>query len=270
MDKCFYPTSGLRQGSVIRPLIFNLYIDDLSQNLNKSFIGCNVSGTLINHVNYADDQVLVAPSMKGLQKLIDLCQKYNEDNDIMFNVQKTKCMHFNVKRYKNHEVNVTLYGESIEWVTEFSYLGCIVTNTMSDDIEMKCQYRYICAKSNTITRKFFSCNENIKIKLFNVFCTSIYGGALWCTYLARTYNRIRVCYNNAFRFILGLPIWCSASEMFATRFVLSFKELLRKKQYILMTAVQQSNNSLVKKCTNYLYTNTKLWSTWRNSLYSAN
>ena len=106
-------------------------------------------------------------------------------------------------------------GNNPHYPTEFSYLGCIVINTMSDDIEMKCQYRYICAKSNTITRKFFSGNENIKMKLFNVFCTSIYAGALWCTNLARTYSRISVCYNNAFRFILDLPIWCSASEMFA-------------------------------------------------------
>ena len=95
---------------------------------------------------------MIAASIKGLQKLIDLCHKYSQDNDILFNVQKTKCMNFNVKNYKNRELNVTLYGESIEWVTEFSYLGCTITNTMSDDDEIKCKYRSICAKSNTITR----------------------------------------------------------------------------------------------------------------------
>ena len=48
----------------------------------------------INLLCYAVDTALVAPSLKGLQELIDLCQIFGEDYDVIFNVVKTKCMLF--------------------------------------------------------------------------------------------------------------------------------------------------------------------------------
>ena len=55
MSSKFQVTNGVRQGGVLSPLLFDVYVNELSELLNKSGIGGNLSGTLINHMLYADD-----------------------------------------------------------------------------------------------------------------------------------------------------------------------------------------------------------------------
>ena len=50
----FHVTNGVRQGGVLSPLLFNVhvYVDELSDCLNKSGIGGSMNGTIINHMTY--------------------------------------------------------------------------------------------------------------------------------------------------------------------------------------------------------------------------
>ena len=47
------------------------------------------SWTLINHLMYADDLVILAPSVSGLSKLLSICEIFGECNDIIFNQKKS-------------------------------------------------------------------------------------------------------------------------------------------------------------------------------------
>ena len=54
----FQVTNGVRQGGVLSPLLFNVYVNEPSELLNKSGIGGmggTMGGTIINHMLYADD-----------------------------------------------------------------------------------------------------------------------------------------------------------------------------------------------------------------------
>ena len=62
----FKTSNGVRQGSVLSPFLFNVYVDSLSEILNQQHIGCFNSGELINHLLYADDLCLISPSVNGL------------------------------------------------------------------------------------------------------------------------------------------------------------------------------------------------------------
>ena len=70
LSNSFNVTNSVRQGGVLSPLLFNVYIDGLSDTLNKSTIGGSLGGTRINHLLYADDLCIVSLSATGLQQLL--------------------------------------------------------------------------------------------------------------------------------------------------------------------------------------------------------
>ena len=96
-----YPTVFVGGGVVISPDLFNIYIDVIGNKLNEvKNVGC-VSGTVVVYnLVYADDMCLIAPSGKGLQKLIDKCVKEARQLDIKYNINKTMCMCVQPKSWK--------------------------------------------------------------------------------------------------------------------------------------------------------------------------
>ena len=81
----FKVSNGVRQGGVLSPKLFAMCIDDLSQDLATCKSGCYINEQCMNHVMYADDICLLAPSAIGLQRLLDVCFDFSIRNDIMFN-----------------------------------------------------------------------------------------------------------------------------------------------------------------------------------------
>ena len=82
--------NGVRQGGIIYPLLFNVYINDLSISLSKLPIWCWSCENVIVHLMYADDIVLLSQSAKGMQILIDNAYTYGCQYDILFNSQKSQ------------------------------------------------------------------------------------------------------------------------------------------------------------------------------------
>ena len=60
-----YIINGIRKGGTLSPMIFNLYVD-ISFSLNYLNIGCKIGPRLVNNVAYADDLVIICPSVKGI------------------------------------------------------------------------------------------------------------------------------------------------------------------------------------------------------------
>ena len=81
--------NGVRQGGILSPLLFNVYINDLSISLSKLPTGCCTGENVINHLMYADDIVLLSPSAKGMQRLLDNAYTYGCEYDILFNSKKS-------------------------------------------------------------------------------------------------------------------------------------------------------------------------------------
>ena len=92
LSQPFHATNGVRQGDILLSHLCNVYINELSIKFNSQFFGCHISSICYNHLVYADDTVLLAPSPMDLQMLIDICVAFGIENDIVYNDEKTKCM----------------------------------------------------------------------------------------------------------------------------------------------------------------------------------
>ena len=88
----FPVTNGVRQGGILSPVLFNLYMDDLSRALEVCKTGFMVGDRCINHLMYADDLVIMSPYSAGLQQLLRVCSDYGLQYDIKFNVKKSVVM----------------------------------------------------------------------------------------------------------------------------------------------------------------------------------
>ena len=100
--------------------------------------------------------------------------------------------------------------------------------------------------------------------LFKTFCTNCLG--LWCQFTKKAFNTFKVCYNNAFRMLMGFYKYCSASNMFVSNNVSSVGELLKSRQFMISNNTSISQNKLVKQI--YQRENQSLLTKfWNKTLY---
>ena len=93
----FLVTNGVKHGGILSPMLFNVYIDDLSIKLNQSGIGGVIGGHLINPLYYADDLCLISLSSAGMQKLLDVCSTYATEHLLTYNGSKSYSLCFKLK-----------------------------------------------------------------------------------------------------------------------------------------------------------------------------
>jgi len=141
----------------------------------------------------------------------------------------------------------------------------LFTRGLTDDADSMTQTRSLYAMAN---RKFSSSSLCTKLLLFKAFCTPIYGCSLWCSMFQYSLNKLRVAYNDAFRFLLNEPRWCSASRLFVLHNIPSFSAVIRKSIYSLWFNLKNSDNILVQKfLLSDLCMLSPLFRSWRTSIF---
>ena len=77
----FHISNGVRQGGILSPIFFNIYIKNLFlDNFTASNLGCHFAGIFMSAFAYADDIELLVPSLSALLKMIRLCEIYASDH----------------------------------------------------------------------------------------------------------------------------------------------------------------------------------------------
>ena len=160
----------------------NVYMDDLSSSLSNTPIGYSIGGVMVNHIMYAADLVIISPSAKGLQCLLDIhvCAVYGQTHDILFNDDKTVCMYMpaNSSFYINTPA-VFLNRRRLSFIVKYKYLGTLMTHDCSDEANKSRQRGFFYARSNGLSKNVNACSPSVKATLFRTFCSNMYCGHLW-------------------------------------------------------------------------------------------
>jgi hypothetical protein len=117
--------NGVKQGSVISPILFTVYMDELIEELCKSGFGCKIGNVYYGILIYADDIFLLAPTITALQHMLDICAHFSDEKGLMFNASKTQCIKFHRKHVHNDAPNLCLVlNDSIlQWSYNVLHLG---------------------------------------------------------------------------------------------------------------------------------------------------
>ena len=69
MSDSFMTINGVRQGKILSPLFFNIYVNEISEKLNSKIIGCSFKGMRINHLMY---NMFVSKSICSLPEIHEI------------------------------------------------------------------------------------------------------------------------------------------------------------------------------------------------------
>lgn len=201
---------GVRQGGISSAFLFSLYIDSILKDVAAKPYSCYLGIAKFNVLSYADDILIFSPSSSGLQILIDTVCANVRSHRLEINVKKTKILIFrNTKQYRN--VNFNYNGVLLDVVNSYNYLGSILKFNLHEDLDIERIIKSFNKSSGMFFRKFYSCDFNVKLKLFNTLCTSFYGSELWLSTVGAVglFKQLTVSYHTALKKILGIPKYFS-------------------------------------------------------------
>ena len=81
----FRCSNGIMQGGQLSPLLINVFTDDLNHHLSVTGVWWYVRGAWVNSRSYADDMVLLAPTVTALQIPLEVRRAYAEPHNIVYN-----------------------------------------------------------------------------------------------------------------------------------------------------------------------------------------
>ena len=242
--------NGTRQGGVLSPRLFARYIREVLYTVVNSGIGCNVGGLMLNILAYADDIVLICPSWRGLQRLLDLLVVNISNIDMVANPAKSVCMVFAPKKRVNivsaSFPHLQLGSEHLEFVDNFKYLGHRIVDSNTDDSDIQRELSNLFVRTNILLRRFCKCTKLVKVALFKSYCLCMYDTALWKRYNATTISKLRSAYNKCIKIFFGFRRRDSMTNVLFQLGLPSFDTIIHNASFSFLRQSSMCNNRLVK------------------------
>ena len=121
-------TAGVPRGSIVGPLLFILYMNDLSLHLDNNIDMFADDSTLYTSGHNVDE------IQRSLQTNLNAVTTWCEDNRMVLNVAKTKCMLITTKQRRHHlrnnQLAITLNDQELQQVKQHKVIGVVVDENL--------------------------------------------------------------------------------------------------------------------------------------------
>ena len=225
----FRINAGVRQGGILSPDLYSIYVDDLISQLIALGKGCYILGRFAAALFYADDMALLSPSVKGLQILINLCSDYCLEWDIKLNAKKSKNLVFGKGLAPNYLIK--LNGDDIPWEAKWPYLGIQLKSGASFNCCIKEKLSSFYRSLNSILRIEGRSDEIVLLRLLEAHCLPVLTYGIETIHVSNRDERrqLRVAYNAIFRKVFGFRYHESVTELQHSLGRDTWEELLEKR-----------------------------------------
>ena len=197
-------SAGVRQGGVLSPFLFAVFVDDILVKLKKSGLGCFINHCCFNAVMYADDLLLMSISVGDLQSMIDLCVSEFDNIDLSINSNKSVCLRVG-KRRQCPVSKMVIFDNALEWKSELRYLGVVISssNTIKYNLQSARQ-KYFSALNGILGKVGTRSPTNVLLALIESFCVPVMSYCLDVIRINKSeLNKLEAAYSSAFAKIFG-------------------------------------------------------------------
>ena len=174
----FRMMNGVKQGGVLSPTLFAVYLDRLLRQIHTLGLGCFMGNIYANAFAYADDVIILSPICSAMRKLIEICEQYSNEFCLSFNPNKCFLLVFCNRNFDLSHINLQLRNQPIQIVNGSKHLGHFVSSKGSI-IQIDEIIREMQVKANIISNEFHCLTYKARAKIFNSQCLNLYGCGLW-------------------------------------------------------------------------------------------
>ena len=205
-------TCGAPQGSILGPLFFLLYVNDLQPSFNG-----------VKMLMYADDTVLYT-SGKNLQEIANRLQlslnnfiSWSSKNKLTLNASKTKLMLFaSSKKHKTlplQNLNIKAGNEKLKFVTSYKYLGVTLDFELNFNLHVKELKKKLAFKSYLLANLKHFVPTGIMLKIYKTYTLPLfdYADILYHGANDDILERLQRVQNRCLKYCLKLPVLTSTN-----------------------------------------------------------
>ena len=205
-------TCGVPQGSVLGPLLFLIYVNDVERSCLHSKVRL-----------YADDTVLYASGTnirtveEHLQKDLNNYAKWCLRNKLTINVSKTKGMLFGPRKKRSKEFTFNLHGEPLHIVSSYKYLGVILDPLVSYELFVKNQLQTVSYRTYQLSRLSYYLPVDALVRLYKSYILPIidYGDVLYANTSVVLLNKLQRAQNRSLKVCLKVNMRTPTEEIHA-------------------------------------------------------
>jgi len=215
---------GIPQGSILGPLLFILYINDISN-----------SSQLLKFILFADDTNIFY-SCRDLNNLgttlnneLDNVNRWLIANKLSINIKKTKYVIFNTRQKKidHHNLLIKINNKQIECQHSIKFLGIIIDRHLSWKTHIDTVASKISRTIGIISKSKYFISEASLFQLYQslVYPYLYYGNIVWGSAYKSNLNRLKVLQKRIVRIITKSPFDAHTAPLFQKHHLLTLNNI---------------------------------------------